>query len=142
MKAKLERDDATRTIAWMGAKFGVTHRALRFYESKGMLAPRKDGRRRYYTADDVRWMRQILELKQLGFTILEISGMLKTAPLDEAKRYPLSWSQCSSQIAVLEQRLAEIERQLECVKQYQERLEEGPTLRPTMPNLGYAPASS
>ena len=61
-KSTPAQDDEVLTISQMAAKFGVTPRALRFYESKGLLAPARVGRSRIYARDD----RQHLELVLKG----------------------------------------------------------------------------
>ena len=40
------------TITELAQEFGLTHRALRFYESRGLLAPQRDGRRRIFSRAD------------------------------------------------------------------------------------------
>ena len=40
------------TINELASEFALTHRALRFYESRGLLAPRRDGRRRFFSRAD------------------------------------------------------------------------------------------
>ena len=58
---------------------GVSQRTLRFYEEKGMLRPSyvSESGRRYYTADDLIPLQQIITLKYLGFPLDEISQMLE-----------------------------------------------------------------
>ena len=41
--------DELKTIGEMCAEFGVTPRALRFYEAKELLAPVREGQKRLYT---------------------------------------------------------------------------------------------
>src|SRR5262249_16555128 len=64
------------TISQMADKFGLTPRALRFYESKGLLAPAREGRGRIYTQTDQRHVALILKGRKLGFTIAEIGNMI------------------------------------------------------------------
>src|ERR1700741_2142978 len=64
------------TISQMADKFGLTPRALRFYESKGLLAPAREGRGRVYTQTDQRHISLILKGRKLGFTIAEIGQMI------------------------------------------------------------------
>ena len=51
--ARRGRSDKTEfTINELANEFALTHRALRFYESRGLLAPQRDGRRRFFSRAD------------------------------------------------------------------------------------------
>ena len=62
-------------ITELCAEFGVTLRALRFYEDKGLLSPRRVGGARVYTRRDRARLTLILRAKAIG------------SPLSEIKRY-------------------------------------------------------
>ncbi|MGF7051596.1 DNA-binding transcriptional MerR regulator [Bosea sp. OAE752] len=64
------------TISDLARDFGVTLRTLRFYESRGLLAPARSGMMRIYSARDRARLALILKGKQLGFTLVEIRAML------------------------------------------------------------------
>jgi DNA-binding transcriptional MerR regulator len=67
-------------IGQVAERTGVTQRALRFYEEKGLLKPptRMEGGFRLYSEDDVRRVEQIKRLqKLLGFTLAEIKEMVE-----------------------------------------------------------------
>lgn len=70
--------EKTMTIGQFSKLSGVSQRTLRFYEEKGMLRPSyvSETGRRYYTADDLIPLQQIITLKYLGFPLDEISQML------------------------------------------------------------------
>jgi DNA-binding transcriptional MerR regulator len=57
-------------------EFGVTVRALRFYEERGLLKPVRVGTHRRYTADDKTRIASILKGKALGLTVTEIAEKL------------------------------------------------------------------
>jgi DNA-binding transcriptional MerR regulator len=96
------------TISQMADKFGLTPRALRFYESKGLLAPAREGRGRIYTQTDQRHVGLILKGRKLGFTIAEIGQMIAA---DAGHAVPQSLKmtreKCSEQIEHLEKQLRE-----------------------------------
>jgi len=96
------------TISQMAERFGVTPRALRFYESKGLLAPAREGRGRIYTHADQQHVALILKGRKLGFTIAEIAEMVAA---EEGRASPqalkLTREKCVEQIAQLEARLRE-----------------------------------
>lgn len=75
----MELDPATTrdaTIADLSREFGVTFRALRFYEQRGLLNPRREGVTRFYDEKAKSRLALILKGKQLGFTLTEIRAML------------------------------------------------------------------
>jgi DNA-binding transcriptional MerR regulator len=64
------------TLKEMCAKFDVTPRTLRYYESLELLAPEKDGRARFYTPREVARMTLILRGRRFGFSLEEIRQWL------------------------------------------------------------------
>ena len=64
------------TISDLARDFDVTLRTLRFYESRGLLAPTRSGLTRIYSGRDKARLALILKGKQLGFTLVEIRAML------------------------------------------------------------------
>src|SRR5215831_20693186 len=96
------------TISQMADKFGLTPRALRFYESKGLLSPAREGRGRIYTQTDQRHLGLILKGRKLGFTISEIGQMIAA---DSGHAVPQSLKmtreKCLEQIEHLENQLRE-----------------------------------
>jgi DNA-binding transcriptional MerR regulator len=69
---------AETTIREMARDFGVSIRALRFYEDRGLLHPRREGAMRLYGPRERRDLKSILKGKQLGFTLSEIHDMLRS----------------------------------------------------------------
>ena len=58
----------TFSMTTMCNEFGVTLRALRFYEQRGLLAPQRCGEARAFTYRDRARLQLILRGKQFGFT--------------------------------------------------------------------------
>jgi len=109
-----ERQRVQERLASIGdvaRHFGVTLRALRFYESKGLIDPLRDGHVRYYGPGDLVRIELILKGKQLGFTLAEIISMLGDgrAQVTELKFSP---QQALAQIKHLEQQHRSIEEAL------------------------------
>jgi DNA-binding transcriptional MerR regulator len=106
-------DEATYSIGDLAKKFDVSLRALRFYESRGLLRPARDGRRRRYGRKDADRLNVILKAKKLGFTLGEIHQMI-AAEGDEASRHALRLSRekCREQIGVFERKLADVQEAL------------------------------
>jgi DNA-binding transcriptional MerR regulator len=101
----------TYSIGTLAREFNVTLRALRFYESKGLLKPRREGSLRLYSASDRENLAQILKGKQLGFTLTEIRGLIASEDTETsaAPRLKLSREQCVEQIKLLERQRKDIE---------------------------------
>ena len=77
----------TYGIADLAREFGITTRAIRFYEDWGLLTPSRRGQRRVYSESDRRRLRTILRGRRLGFSLEEIAETLAlhyTAPEDLA----------------------------------------------------------
>ena len=68
--------DTHYTISDLAREFGVTARAIRFYEDQGLLHPSRDGRKRVFSAADRARLRLILRGKRVGFSLAEIKEML------------------------------------------------------------------
>lgn len=64
------------TIREMCDAFDVTPRTLRFYESKELLAPIREGQKRLYTYRDRARLTLILRGKRYGFSLEEIRQLL------------------------------------------------------------------
>ena len=64
-------------ISELASEFEVTTRTIRFYESKGLLSPARDGQIRVYSQADKERLSLILRGKRLGFNLSEIGDMLE-----------------------------------------------------------------
>ena len=104
---------AAFTIGELSREFGVTLRALRFYENKGLISPHRDGLNRLYSQGDRTRLALILKGKKLGFTLGEIREMI-AAEENETNRDALTLSRekCLEQIELLQRQKAEIEEGL------------------------------
>ena len=94
------------TIGEMAREFGVTLRALRFYEAKHLIAPHRDGAIRLYSRSDCERLALIMTGRRLGFTLAEI-GVLLGKP--DGNDLHLTREQCVAQIHLLEQQKRGIE---------------------------------
>jgi DNA-binding transcriptional MerR regulator len=110
--AEAEQDEFT--INELANEFALTHRALRFYESRGLLAPRREGRRRFFSRADRRRLALILKGKKLGFTLTEISEMVE-AQAGRATQHGLKLTseKCEEQIRHFERQIVEANEALQ-----------------------------
>ncbi|MGB0084128.1 MAG: MerR family DNA-binding transcriptional regulator [Rhodomicrobiaceae bacterium] len=70
------------SIGDLAAAFGISTRAIRFYESKGLLAPERVGSNRIYTRRDRARLTLVLRGKRLGFSLEEIAEYLNLYDAD------------------------------------------------------------
>ena len=113
------------TIGDMARDFNISLRALRFYEHRGLLKPRREGTNRIYSAADRTRLQRILKGKQLGFTLTEIREMIASPspPTGGDGVLALKPAQILDQLRHLEQQRTEIERAIEELRAEQQRLE-------------------
>jgi DNA-binding transcriptional MerR regulator len=64
------------TVTELAAALGMTARAIRFYEDKGLITPQRAGTTRVYSARDRARMILILRGKRLGFSLSTIREYL------------------------------------------------------------------
>jgi len=94
------------SIREMCDAFGVTPRTLRFYESKELLSPQRDGQKRLYTRRDRARLKLILRGKRFGFSLEEIRQLLDLYHADDQQIVQLTRT-----LDVARKRLADMEEQ-------------------------------
>jgi DNA-binding transcriptional MerR regulator len=104
--------DAERlfTVTQLATELGITARTLRFYEDRGLIAPRRIGPNRVYAARDRARMVLILRGKHLGFSLREIAEYLDLYDAD-----PTHTEQLRVLAATASKRIAALERQRDAV---------------------------
>jgi DNA-binding transcriptional MerR regulator len=111
-------DDAGRqrqfTIGDLAREFGVTPRALRFYEDRQLVAPERDGNNRLYSRRDRARLKLVLMGKRVGFSLAEIRALLDLYDLRDGQVPQLRTAidRFNEQIARLEQQRRDIEQAL------------------------------
>ena len=68
--------DGYTRIGDVARQFGLTLRALRFYEDKGLLSPKRDGSARLYSRKDITRLRLILLGRKAGFSLREVKQIM------------------------------------------------------------------
>jgi DNA-binding transcriptional MerR regulator len=71
-----DRPVRTYTITQLCEEFGVTARALRFYEDEGLISPQRLGLSRVYSWRDRARLAWILRGKRVGFSLSDIKEMI------------------------------------------------------------------
>jgi DNA-binding transcriptional MerR regulator len=63
-------------IGDLAGQFGITLRALRFYEDKGLINPQRNGTTRLYSHRDRARLKLILLGRKVGFSLREVKQLL------------------------------------------------------------------
>jgi DNA-binding transcriptional MerR regulator len=102
------------SVGELGEALGVSTRTIRFYEDKGLIAPRRVGNNRVYTQRDRARMVLILRGKRLGFSLRDIKDYLDLYDLDPtlAKQVRLLLEAVNSRIQRLEDQRAAVNETL------------------------------
>jgi len=106
-----EKERAEYSIGELAREFDVTPRAIRFYETEGLLAPRRDGQRRIYTPRDRTRLKLTLRGKRLGLTLSEIRDLIDMYEPGRDER-----PQLERFLAVLQAHRSALERQREDIE--------------------------
>jgi DNA-binding transcriptional MerR regulator len=102
--------DNSYTIGDLAREYDVTLRALRFYEARGMLRPRRSGLTRLYSESDRKRLGLILKGKQMGFTLQEIRAMLASeGNSNQPAELKLTKTQIDEQLEVLVRQRADLD---------------------------------
>jgi DNA-binding transcriptional MerR regulator len=102
------------SVTELADELGITPRAVRFYETKGLIKPRRAGTTRVYTHRDRARMQLILRGKRLGFTLSDIKEYLDMYDVDpsQTKQVRLLLDKVNQRIDELEQQREDLETTL------------------------------
>ena len=101
--------------------FGISRKAMRLYEKKGIIKPVKvdtTNGYRYYSAEQVQQLNALLELKALGFSLDEIKMIIdgktsKTPLLEMLEKKRQAWQEAIDSAKYKEECLDNIIRNLQ-----------------------------
>lgn len=102
---------STFTITEVAKEFGITTRAIRFYEDQGLLTPGREGRNRVYSNRDRVRLKLTLRGKRLGFSLSQIKELFDLYDSARDERV-----QISQLLEILAQRRAQLEQQREDIE--------------------------
>lgn len=101
------------TIGELSKEFGITPRALRFYEEKGILCPLREGQTRKYTQRDRVHLIFVMRGKRIGLSLDLIKQIADLYHVDGGVRQlELAIGIYKKQIRNLERQRIDIEEQL------------------------------
>ncbi len=113
--AHLERPDALArehfTISDLTSEFGLTARALRFYEDEGLIAPARQGLSRVYSKRDRARLAWIMRAKNVGFSLTEIKEMIDLYDLGDGRveQRRVTVARCKQQVERMQEQRADID---------------------------------
>jgi DNA-binding transcriptional MerR regulator len=99
-------NDDKMTIRQMCDAYDVTPRTLRFYESKELLNPIREGQKRWFTKRDRARLTLILRGKRFGFSLEDIRQLLDLYAIGDQGR-----TQLRTLYGMAQKRVAELEAQ-------------------------------
>ncbi len=120
----MEHERAEYSISELAREFDVTPRAIRFYEDRGLISPRREGQRRIYAPRARTRLKLTLRGKRLGLSLSEIRELIDMYEPGRDER-----PQLERFLAVLEvhrasllQQRTDIEAQLSEIQTFEKRV--------------------
>lgn len=104
--------DKKMTSGEIAKKMGVSQKAIRFYDEKGLLKPSEysEGNYRLYDKEALWMLEKIIALKQIGFSLEEIhDSLVEDREMNIAEAL-------NKQLEVMEAKKHEIDRVIRCIK--------------------------
>ena len=99
------------TIGELCDEYGVTARALRFYEDEQLISPELRGTQRLYSERDRARLAWILRGKRVGFSLAEIKELLDLYDLGDGRETQRlkTIERCRERVAMLERQRVDID---------------------------------
>jgi DNA-binding transcriptional MerR regulator len=129
--ASMSSTDHPRTIAEIAEEFGITHRAIRFYEDQGLINPERRGTQRIFHSRDRVRLGLVLRGKRLGFDLGQIRRIVDMydEPPGEAGQLRYLLERIAARRAELEQRRHDIEITLTELGEVEKRCKAEPAVQ-------------
>ena len=136
--AKMARstDEPHYAISALAKEFGITPRAIRFYESRGLLSPERVGTTRRYSKRDRARLMLILRGKRLGFSLAEIREYLQLYTVDpnHLEQLRLLLHKVRDRLSDLEQQRRDLETTIAELREIEQQATAALHVRESEPN--------
>ncbi len=109
----------TYSISDLAQEFDITTRTIRFYESEGLLSPRREGQKRIYGERERVLLKLILRGKRLGFSLSESKELFELYDPATGNR-----TQLKRLLEKIEEKRAILTQQLTDIKLMQSELDD------------------
>ena len=114
------------TISDLSQRFDITTRAIRFYESEGILHPEREGQKRLYRQRDYITLKLILRGKRLGWSLAESKELIQMYSPDDDNQdqYKRVLEKINESRDRLQQQLHDIEIMMAELDEHESRVHE------------------
>jgi DNA-binding transcriptional MerR regulator len=112
MKQEEQQDTFMYTISELADELDISTRAIRFYEEKGLILPKRTkGNHRFYDKRDRARLKLILRGKRLGYSLEEISEMIGLANfnMEEEEQLKKTFAYGKKKLIEMNERMQELQ---------------------------------